>query len=319
MEDFARVLATHGIGLVFVAVLAARIGAPVPAAPLLVVAGALAAAGRIGLPALVLASLAANLAGDAVWFAAGRWYGRRVMRVLCKVSMSPDSCVRQSESLIERWGGSSLTAAKFVPGVSVVAAPMAGALGMPWPRFVAYDSFAAIAWTAVYVALGWVLSDQVEVALALLAQAGGAAALLLALAVVAWLGWRWWRRRRVMQHTTVPRIGIDDLHARLAGPQPPVVIDVRADIASTLDSRRIPGALPITLAALDASRLPRERLVVLYCDCPNEVSAALGALALMRAGIADARALEGGLQGWIDAGRPVEAVVPAAQAATSAA
>src|SRR6267142_6693518 len=99
-------------------------------------------------------SIVANVAGDGIWFVAGRRHGHRVMKLLCRISLSPDSCVRQSESLIVRWGGNSLIAAKFLPGVSVVAAPMAGALGMSWTRFLSFEVAAAAIWTMVFLALG---------------------------------------------------------------------------------------------------------------------------------------------------------------------
>ena len=128
MHDLVALLLAHGALIVFAVTLAARIGAPVPASPLLVVAGSLVEAGQISLAAVLAVSIAANVIGDGIWFGAGRRYGYQVLKLLCRISMSPDSCVRQSESFITRWGGSSLIAAKFVPGVSVVAAPMSGAL-----------------------------------------------------------------------------------------------------------------------------------------------------------------------------------------------
>jgi membrane protein DedA with SNARE-associated domain len=135
VSDLEQLLAQHGVLLVLAASFAARAGLPVPAAPLVVVAGALSVTGTLPFWPMAAASVAGNLFGDAIWFAAGRRYGHRVMRLLCQLSLSPDSCVRQSETLIARWGGSALIAGKFVPGVSAVAPPMAGALGMSLARF----------------------------------------------------------------------------------------------------------------------------------------------------------------------------------------
>ena len=129
MSSLLSLVIEYGVGLVLVVTLAARVGLPVPAAPFLVIAGALAAGGQISWVAALLAAIAGNIVGDGLWFWAGRRWGYRVLTLLCKISISPDSCVRQSESFILRWGGSSLLAAKFVPGISVVAPPMAGALG----------------------------------------------------------------------------------------------------------------------------------------------------------------------------------------------
>jgi membrane protein DedA with SNARE-associated domain/rhodanese-related sulfurtransferase len=319
MPEFVELLVTHGVLLVFAVTLAARIGLPVPAAPLLVLAGGLAATGRLPLVSVALASLVANLLGDAVWFQAGRRYGGRVTRLLCRVSLSPDSCVRSSESLITRWGGSSLTAAKFIPGVSVVAAPLAGALQMTWSRFIVFDSIASGVWISVYFGLGWTFHTQIDAVLARLADAGRAAGALAALAIAAWLAWRAWRRWRVLRHTSVPRIDVDEL-LQLRQLQPAtVVIDVRGSSSVQLDARRIPGALSLTIDQLDTLREPLrfDQAVVLYCNCPNEISAAMGALRLRRLGFRDARPLKGGLDAWVDAGFATEGgVTETASAAT---
>lgn len=200
MQALLTLLLEQGAPLVFGVTLAARAGVPVPAAPLLVVAGSVAVTQWGGVAAwlalLALATLA-NLGGDALWYLAGRRYGRRVMGLLCRFSLSPDSCVLGSESLMRRWGGSALLAAKFVPGVSVVAAPMAGAMGMRPGRFVALDLLAGAIWSALFLGLGALFRSQVEQVLAALAEAGIAAALVVLALVAGFVAWRWWRRHRL--------------------------------------------------------------------------------------------------------------------------
>ena len=162
MDEIVELLLRHGPWLVFAVTFLSRAGAPLPAGPVLLVAGGLGALGQLSLPATAVLSLVANVLGDALWYLGGRRYGYRVLRLLCRISISPDTCVRQSEGMFERWAGWSLVAAKFVPGVSVVAAPMAGALKMSWRRFVAWDLAGAACWTAVYVTLGYLLRRQVS-------------------------------------------------------------------------------------------------------------------------------------------------------------
>jgi membrane protein DedA with SNARE-associated domain/rhodanese-related sulfurtransferase len=296
--------------VVFVVSFAARLGLPVPAAPVLVVAGGLAAVAEPGLlAAMVLAAVLANVLGDGVWFYTGRTYGYRFMRLLCKISISPDSCVRRSETLIGRWGGLSLVAAKFVPGVSVVAPPMAGALGMSTPRFLVFETAAALLWAGVFLGLGWLFREQIEAVLEALANAGSAATAALVVVLAAMLALRWWRRRAMLRITRMPRATIDELLALMDGEAPPLVVDVRGEAGIQVDPRRIPGALPIPLKALQQRRgeLPfedRGREIILYCSCPNEVSAALAAQALMTRGFVRARPLAGGLEAWIEAGHP---------------
>ncbi len=310
MQTLMALMVDHAVAVVFVLTFAARVGLPVPAAPVLVVAGALAAVAHPSvLAAMVAAAVVANVLGDGVWFYAGRAFGYRFMRLLCKISISPDSCVRRSESLITRWGGLSLVAAKFVPGVSVVAPPMAGALGMSTLRFLAYESGAALLWSGVFLGLGWLFREQIQALLEALANAGSVATAALVVVIAAMLARRYWRRRSVRQLTDMPRASVDELLALMDSDSPPLVIDVRGDAGTQIDPRRIPGALPVSLKSLQQRRLPLPfdgggREIILYCNCPNEVSAAMAARALFARGHMRARPLAGGLEAWVAAGRP---------------
>jgi len=306
VQELVDLLLHHGVLIVFVATLAARIGAPVPAAPLLVVAGGLSAAGQFSLIAAFAVAMLANVAGDAVWFWGGRRYGYRVMRLLCRISMSPDSCVRQSESLITRWGGSSLIAAKFIPGVSVVAAPMAGALAMPWHRFLSFELVGAALWTSVFLGLGMLFSKQIQQILDVMAGTGVAALAALLLVIAALLLLRYWRRWRFLRAVDMPRIDVDELRALIREGREPIIVDVRSDASIDIDERSIPGALRIQLSEVSdrARDLPRDREIVLYCNCPNEVSAAKAARMLAAQGFQRARPLAGGLEAWVESADP---------------
>jgi membrane protein DedA with SNARE-associated domain/rhodanese-related sulfurtransferase len=313
-----ELLVAHGVLVVVVVSLLVRVGVPIPAAPVLVVAGALTVSGGLSGPALLAGAVVATVAGDAVWFVAGRRYGYRVLRLLCRISLSPDSCVRQSEGMISRWGGASLVAAKFVPGVSVVAAPMAGAMGMAWSRFVAFDALAGALWALVFAGLGALFSTQVQRLLDGLATAGAWAGVALVVALAGFVVSRWWRRRRVLDDGAMPRISIDELQALIdAAPTldaGPVLIDVRSSANAQIDPRRIPGALLVELSdiARHAQHLPRDREIVLHCNCPNEASAARAARLLAERGVTRVRPLAGGLEGWVASGRPLANLEPQA-------
>jgi membrane protein DedA with SNARE-associated domain/rhodanese-related sulfurtransferase len=312
MSPLTALVIEHGSLLVFVVTLLARVGAPVPAAPVLVVAGGLATSGGLSLPWVLLVATAANLLGDAVWFYAGRRFGPRVLGLLCRVSLSPDSCVRQSENLIARWGGSALIAAKFVPGVSVVAAPMAGAVGMSVLRFVVFGVLSGALWSAVFLGLGLAFSEQIQHLLDAMADAGAAAGLLTLALIAAFVAWRYARRRRFRLDAALPRITQAELHALIDGGDAPLLIDVRSATAAQLDARHIPGAWQVDLdqVAARAALLPRDRDIVLYCNCPNEASAATAARILQAAGLTRARPLAGGLDGWEAAGRALASGIP---------
>jgi membrane protein DedA with SNARE-associated domain/rhodanese-related sulfurtransferase len=308
MRTLIELLLDHGIQLLFIITLAARIGIPVPAAPFLVVAGGLATTGHLSAVAAFMAAIVANLLGDAVWFQAGRTYGHRVLKLLCRISLSPDSCVRQSESLISRWGGSSLIAAKFLPGISVVAAPMAGALGMSTLRFLGFDLLAGALWSGVFIALGLLLSDEIQRTLDMLANAGLVASIALVSIVAALLLRRYVRRSRFLRSAGSARITVDEALALIEQGAQPTFVDVRAEASRAVDPRRIAGAL--LLDDLKDRRgtgpdLRPDSELVLYCNCPNEVSALMAAEALSRQGFTRVRALTGGLDAWAAAGHPL--------------
>ena len=317
MRDLIALVIAHGAWLVFGVTFAARLGMPVPAAPLLVIAGALVMGGQTGALATFVLAIVANLLGDAAWFLAGRRHGYRVLKLLCRISISPDSCVRQSESFITRWGGASLVAAKFVPGVSIVAPPMAGALGMSGLAFVGWDVLAAAIWAALLMAVGMVFSAQIQQVLDLLSAMGVAALEALAVVLVLYLAWRTWRRHVFLRDVAMARIGVAELWALLEGGHEPVVIDVRTDAGRVLDARRIPGAIGVEIEQIK-QRAPgllerlgaTDREIVLYCNCPNEASAASAARALADAGFSRARPLAGGLDAWVAAGYPVDSFDP---------
>jgi membrane protein DedA with SNARE-associated domain/rhodanese-related sulfurtransferase len=316
MSPLIELVGTHGTLLVFMATFVARVGAPMPAAPVLVIAGGLAAVGQMSLLAALVAAVIASNLGDGLWFWAGRRQGYRVMRLLCRISISPDSCVRQSEAFILRWGGSSLIAAKFVPGVSVVAPPMAGAMGMSVPVFLGFATLSATLWAGLFLGIGWVFATQIQQALDMLSTLGAVAAGSLVLIAAAYLALRWWRRRVFLQGLAMPRVEVGELRARIDAGTAPTIIDVRSGAAREVDTRRIPGAVVAALADIDkvTRGMPRHGEVVLYCNCPNEATAATAAQRLTAAGFTCVRALAGGLDAWMAFRSPGDGKLPAATA-----
>ena len=297
-----------GLGVVFLNVLCTQLGLPLPATPTLVVAGAMAAQGR--LPAVPLYALAvlACLIGDSVWYCAGRLYGARVMKLLCRVSLTPDTCVNDTQASFERWGTKVLIVAKFIPGLGLVAPPLAGATRMRAVPFLAFSLLAALLWVGAGLLLGILLRGYIEQLLPQLAFLGGRALTVLLGLLALYVLYKWWQRYRFFRALDVARIGVDELYAQLGTASPPVVLDVRSQTARGIERRRIPGALlvPVQSVSVHAPRLPRDRDIILYCTCPNEASAARAAKVLMGHGIRRVRPLRGGLDAWIAAGYEVE-------------
>jgi rhodanese-related sulfurtransferase len=244
---------------------------------------------------------------DMGWYVAGRLYGNRVMRLLCRMSLSPDSCVSETQLRFERWGGKALIVAKFVPGLSIIAPPLAGALRMAWPRFLGLSTVGAALWVAAYVAVGAVLEPQLKRLLPLATRYGWLVLCIAAAALACYIAYKWRERRRFYAMLRMARITVGELYDLMEAAGAPVVLDVRSHSALALDPRHIPGALHVPPGELSGrvDRLSRDREIVVYCNCPNEASAAKVAKLLIGHGFRHVRPLHGGLDAWIAAGHPV--------------
>jgi membrane protein DedA with SNARE-associated domain/rhodanese-related sulfurtransferase len=307
-HEIIVLIAQYGLLLVFLNVLVEQAGVPVPAVPTMIVAGALAANGKLGLAGVVLAAVLACLLSDLVWYWAGRRFGSGVMRTLCRISLSPDSCVKQSEVRFQRWRGRVLLIAKFVPGLSTVAPPLVGAMGLRVSSFVLLDGLGSLLWAGLAVGLGYAFAAQIDVVLAALASAGTVAFELVLVLLALYIAAKWWQRRRLLVALRMARITVDELNRSIMGGQDPVVVDVRSQAARLLDTRIIPGALLADLESVGRALhdIPSDRELVIYCSCPNEVSAARAAKLLMAIGYRNVRPLLGGLDAWDAAGYLVD-------------
>ena len=266
MDQLGGPLVQYGLWLVFGNVLLTQLGAPLPAIPIMIVAGALAQQGHWSAVLVVALAVVASLIGDLPWYYAGRRYGYRVLKLLCRISMEPDSCVRQTEDLFVRWGARSLMFAKFIPGFATVAPPIAGALRLPLASFLGYSAIGAGLWSGAAVVAGVVFNDQIDQVLRLGAEMGGNAVLLIGGIAAFYIAAKWIERYQFLRFMRMMRISVDELHGLMQGNPGPVILDARSAAARTLDPRRIPGALTIdTEAPVLHEGIPPERDVVIYC------------------------------------------------------
>jgi membrane protein DedA with SNARE-associated domain/rhodanese-related sulfurtransferase len=299
MSNLILLIQTYGVLMVFGAVLLEQIGLPIPAMPILIVAGALAVGGDISWPACLAASLAACLLSDFFWFRAGRFYGKRILRLLCKISLSPDYCVSQTEDKFNRFGSKSLIVAKFIPGFNTIAPPLAGAMGTSTPRFLAFSVAGALLWSGVGLGLGAWFHDSVDDVLDALDTMGGAALTALAVLLGLFVLYKYIERRNFRRSLPVERIRMDELRELIGRGEAPVIIDARSLSARQLE-QAIPGAIDYLSCApgeLMAS-LDKDSHIVVYCSCPNDVTAAQVARQFLANGFHRARALHGGLDAW---------------------
>ncbi len=310
MTYLLDLLGTYGVFAVFAWVLLEQAGIPVPAYPVLMVAGSMAAAGQLHLPWLVVAAVLACLIADYGWYLAGSRFGGRVLRLICKLSLTPDSCVNQTESVFDRWGPRSLIVAKFVPGFASVATAMAGATQVKRTAFLAYDAVGASLWAGAGLALGWLFAPAVGMLLTTLESLGRWGLVLLAMAVALYIVRKAWSRLNFQKHLRMQRLSIAELAALQQRGDDVVVLDVRN--RALWERERIAGSIPFDSAdwKLAASHRHLHATIVAYCDCPAEASAAMVARALRDAGFTQVHPLGGGLQSWRQAGLAIESGVP---------
>jgi rhodanese-related sulfurtransferase len=204
-----------------------------------------------------------------------------------------------------------LLVSKFVPGLSTVAPPMAGAMGLTPTAFVLMDGLGSLLWAGLAIGIGYAFSAQIDTLLATLASAGTVAGEVVLALLAAYIALKWWQRRRLLHSLEMARITVTELNNALAEGRGPLVVDIRGMANRIVDTRTIPGAILADLAGLDelVKEVPTDREMVIYCACPNEISAARAALILSKRGYRRVRPLLGGLDAWADAGYPVQELV----------
>lgn len=268
MQDISALLAQHGLVLVFANVFLAQIGVPLPAVPMLIVAGALVAQGELALAPLIAVTIAASLLGDTPWYIAGRRYGYRVLRTLCRIAIEPDSCVKQTENIFERWGASSLMAAKFIPGFSTVAPPLAGAMRLGIARFMLYSAVSALLWAGASLAAGAFFHAEVEWVLGRLESMGSGALLVVAGVIGFYVAIKAIERYLLIRFLRMVRMSVGELHQLITQGGQPVILDARSSFSRRQDPRHIPGAIPVDIDTPEAhlGAVPPDRDVVVYCS-----------------------------------------------------
>jgi membrane protein DedA with SNARE-associated domain/rhodanese-related sulfurtransferase len=291
----------YGLVGVFAVVLVQQLGAPIPAMPVMMLAGAHAATDPLyGVYALALGILASAI-GSLPWFWAGQRYGYRVLKVVCRISLSQDSCVRQTENLFQRYGAAALVAAKFVPGLGHVGPPLAGTFRFGAGGFLFFYGAGSALWAGAGLVLGLALHDEISWLMDWLALYSGHALLIVIAVVALYIAWRWFARRRFLNSLRATRIGVAELNDLIRRGEAPIVLDVRSRTHRQLDPRMIPGARAVDLDELESAlpQIPPNGDVVVYCACPNDATAVKVAMLLRSRGIRQVRPLAGGFDAWV--------------------
>lgn len=308
MNETLEFLVRHGVVILFAAVFVEQMGIPLPAAPWLLAAGALAGAGRMNWVAALAAAAFGSVLADMIWFGLGRHFGNRVLGLLCRISLEPDSCVRRTQGVFTRYGMKGIVVAKFIPGLSTLAPPLAGNSGVSTPRFLFFDALSSLLYAGSFILAGILFSSQLEQVIDALAGLGHRALGVVVALAALYIGLRYFRRHRLLSELRTARITVDELHQKQEAGESLLILDLRSVIELEQDPALIRGARHMTMDELQLRKqeIPRDRDIVLYCSCPNEVSSARMALLLHREGVKRVRPLLGGIDAWRERNYPTD-------------
>jgi membrane protein DedA with SNARE-associated domain/rhodanese-related sulfurtransferase len=301
MATLIQWLEQIGVPAVFALVLAEQAGLPLPTYPILIVAGAWSAQGGPPLWRIAVAVILACILADALWYAAARRYGSRILRVMCRLSLEPDSCVADTERMFARFGTRILLVAKFVPGLGAVTTAMSGVVRTSLLGFVVHDAIGAALWGVSGLLIGSVFHDAVDDVFAKLTALGRAGGALVLLAFIAFIAFKYYRRHQFFRQLRMDRITVQELSRLLEAGALVRLIDARPSDSRERDGM-IPGAVAFEALLRDVAQDQRGGEVVVYCACPNEASAARIARKLINMGFHPVRPLAGGIHAWQDAG-----------------
>ena len=264
MDDFAVLVSRYGLAAIFLFTFLENVGLPIPAIPVLMLAGAYASTRHATLLMVLVAAVAGALLADGIWYFVGRWRGKRVLDHLCRVSFNPDACLERAVDGFHRRKSATILFANFLPGVNTIMPPLAGVAAMPFFLFLLLDFAGSLLWAGAAVALGFVFGERVaETARGVQGMMGQL--LMAGIAVtIAWrAGYRFWLVKRYGGN----RVDPDEVHRRMRDGEDLLVIDLRRDDDFDASDRMIAGAARLRPASFHrhAMHLPRDRDLVFYC------------------------------------------------------
>jgi membrane protein DedA with SNARE-associated domain/rhodanese-related sulfurtransferase len=304
----------YGYLILFLWVLVEQMGVPIPSVPILLTAGTLTSTHKMSLPLVLLAVILGSLISDSVWYWMGKKYGGVVVKLLCRLSMESNTCVRRTENYFAKRGAQALLVAKFIPGLSTVAPPIAGQSSMKYGLFAVYDTAGILLWALTFTLGGRFFGDILKRHPNALAWVTRFGFVLFVLLLLAFFIWRFFRQRAFLREIRMARLDPRDLKEMLDRGQPVYIVDLRHPLDYLPDPRTLPGAVLFSPDKLveHCAEIPRDRDVVLFCTCPSEATAAKMALTIRKLGVYRVRPLLGGFDEWKKLGFPLVDIEPTA-------
>ncbi len=267
MHGALEFLVRHGYLVLVGWVFAEQAGMPIPSLPLLLAAGALAGSGKMNFAAALMACVLGAVCADSMWYQLGKRKGIKVLQLLCRISLEPDSCVRRTEGLFEKQGARSLLFAKFLPGLSTVSTPLAGVFHMRLRKFLLFDTLGTLLWAGTLLTTGYIFSGQIEQIGEQVQRFGGGLFVVVIGLLAGYISYKYVARQRFLRNLQVARISVEELKHKIDEGEALTIVDLRHSLDFEADPETIPGALRMDSADLQehGETLPQDREVILYC------------------------------------------------------
>ena len=266
MPEPILLLAEYGYLIVIAWVVADQAGLPLPALPVLFAAGVLAGSGSLDIYLVSTVAVAAALATDVAWYAVGRRYGNSMLKVLCKLSMEPDYCLRQAGITFQRFGAATLVASNYIPGLQTVIAPLAGVANVPFAGFLGLRLVGNALWVATFVLPGYLLADRAAELLSQSSEIATIAGVVVVAGLVAFAVYKFVRRQLFLRVVKTGGVHPEELHVAIESDQVPHIVDLRSRRDIEEFPHVIPGAAVVPLEEIDdhLEMLSQKRDLVLY-------------------------------------------------------
>lgn len=268
MKSTLQIFLHYGYWVLFANVLAEQLGLPIPAVPALLAIGVLAGLGKFSFALALGIAIAACLMADFLWYYMGRTRGQSILNLLCRLALEPDYCVSRTKGLFGRYGDKGLMIAKFLPGLSTVAPPMAGLTRMSPGRFLLLDGVGSLLWALVFMGTGFVLRTEIEWAAETLSRFGASLGIVVGLFIGLYGTWQLVVRRKTLLSLREARVTPEEVMERLNAGEDLMILDLRQQNDVDADRLRLPNAIHFTREELEArhEEIPRDREIVLYCS-----------------------------------------------------
>ena len=267
MDEVVPFLIHHGYSVLCLWILLERLALPLPIFPLLIGAGALAGAGRLSFFPVLGVATATSFLGDLFWYRMGCRRGNKILSFLCRISLDPGSCVRRARKIFARIGVRSVLIARFVPGLSIFAPPMAGIFQMRLSYFVLLDGLGTLSWAYLFVGLGFRFGREIESLAPRPAGIGPWMGLIIPAGIACYILLKYLQRKRFLRHLAVARIAPEEVKQRLDAGEDILIVDLRDPFEFDEKPQTIPGAFRLSTEELRTQhhRIPRDREIVLFC------------------------------------------------------